>query len=137
MKSKELQIIERLLNVKFQKKQKIFLKVVADENRLRSQLTQIDDQSRAVERSNFYEIRAIGADVVWNSWVERSKRNINMELAQVLAQKDQLKSKVKNDYGKVLVSGELKNLKRSQETNTLQKKNLEAAIQTYLSLRKT
>ncbi|MFK7761911.1 MAG: hypothetical protein AB8B62_01505 [Roseobacter sp.] len=137
MKSKELQDIENLLKIKFQIKQKSFLILVAEENRLRSQLSKIDDQSRLNESSHVHEIRAIGADVAWKSWVDRSKRTLNMELAHILAQKDQVRAKVKNDYGKVLVSGELRKSKYKQEIGTLQRRKLAAAVHSHFRLQGT
>lgn len=100
--------LETILTLRFQKRQQIFSKVVAEEGRLRGQLSKLDDQERRSEASSEQHIKAIGADVVWKTWLERTRMSLNMELAHVLAQKDSLLAAVRKDYGKLLVVRQLR-----------------------------
>lgn len=45
-------------------------------------------------------MRAIGADILWNKWLDQTKVSLNMSLARVLAQKENVARKVRKDVGR-------------------------------------
>ncbi|MEP1610553.1 MAG: hypothetical protein ABJL72_01390 [Roseobacter sp.] len=100
----KLDELEKVLTLRFQKKQQVFAKIVNEEGRLRSQLSKLEEQERASDSTSNHNQKAIGADVIWKAWLSRSRASINLELAQVLAQKESLLSSVRKEYGKLLVS---------------------------------
>lgn len=124
--------MEQIFDLKFKKKQGAFLAVVQQEKQLRAQLKKLDTQARTSQIQEHQNMQAIGADVIWQSWIERSKKSLNMELAQVLAQKETLLSNVKKDYGKLLVSRELSASLANTENDQKQAKLLATAIETAI-----
>ena len=77
-------------------------------------------------------MRAIGADVVWRAWVGRTKTKLNLELAQVLAQKEVMLRDVRKDFGKLAVCQKLKQMELKNSKMTAQKKALAVSIQSNL-----
>jgi hypothetical protein len=132
LKTAQLIEMERLLALKFRSKQQVFVKIVAEEARLRGRIAKLDAQAREAETEGAEHLRAIGADVIWKSWVERAKRSLNLELAQVLAQKERLKATVRREYGKVLVSRSLIDTRQSEEARQAHQRQLETAIEGHL-----
>lgn len=66
-----------------------YLKVsglLAEETRIRSQLTQLDTQSRKACANNV-DMQAVSALFLWQRWSARSRQQLNSELAQVMAKK--------------------------------------------------
>ncbi|AEI96254.1 MULTISPECIES: hypothetical protein [Roseobacter] len=135
MSKRQLNAIKQIFDLQFKKKQGAFLAVVQKEQQLRGQLKKLDTQVRNSQIHEHQNMQAIGADVIWQSWVERSKKTLNLELAQVLAQKETLLSNVRKDYGKLLVSRELYSSIESTERNQTQAKLLVSAIETTITAR--
>lgn len=99
----DLAMIQKLVEVKYRKEQDSFLRLIMQENRLRASLRQLDLHLGQSRECQDVELKAIGADVVWQAWGGRKKRELNMQLAQVLAVKERHISQVRKSYGKVLV----------------------------------
>ena len=133
MKTKTLKELEQLLDLKFRKKQFRYAKVLSHESRLREQLQRLDDQAKEAQKSKDHKLRAIGADVIWKSWLDRTKRTLNMELAQVLAQKEGLKSGVRREYGKLLVGRELLVNQQMDEKKEHQKQALSKTVDDHVN----
>ena len=132
MKTAQLIEIETLLSLKFRNRQQVYARIVAEESRLRLQLAKLDGQVREAEAESTQNLRAIGADVIWKRWVERAKTSLNLELAQVLAQKERLKASVRKEYGKVLVSQRLLEERREEDRRHAADRALDAAIEAHL-----
>lgn len=98
-----------ITKIKYDQQQQSFQRLVSEEARLRGELDRLNFsvlQAQAKPENND-KMRAIGAEIMWQSWVARSKTQINLKLAQVLALKLQHLAQVKKAYGKVLVIEEL------------------------------
>ncbi len=52
-------------------------------------------------------VRQIGADVLWQGWISRTREGLNIELAQILAQKEHMKSELQRAFGKQMAAKEL------------------------------
>jgi hypothetical protein len=50
------------------------------------------------------EIRAIGADLLWEGWVVRQRIALNMRLANLLVQKDALRGQMCKAFGRAKVA---------------------------------
>ncbi len=98
-----------ITQAKYDQQQQSFQKLVSEENRLRAELIRLDVTARQAQSEPIgkQEMRAIGADIIWQGWVTRTKTQLNLKLAQVLALKLHHLAQVKNAYGKVLVVKEL------------------------------
>lgn len=117
----DLAMMQKLVEVKYRQQQESFARLMEQENRLRNSLQQLD-LHLAESRSNTdtYQ-KAIGADVVWQSWIGRKKRALNIQLSQVLAIKERHIDQVKKAYGKVLVTDALHcNLRKAHKQKKAQ-----------------
>lgn len=103
----DVQMMKTLVDIKYRQEQESFERLKAEEDRLRAGLRKLDIQMLESRSSGDAQQRAIGADVQWQAWIGRKKRELNMRLAQVLAIKERHIVQVRKAYGKVLVSTEL------------------------------
>ena len=126
----QLTALLAVTQAKYDQQQQSFGKLVSEENRLRTELEQLDAAARRAqtEPNGESEMRAIGADIIWQGWVARSKTRLNLKLAQVLALKLHQLAQVKQAYGKVLVIKELRDQARSKSTTKRAQNALAQAI---------
>lgn len=103
----DLAQMQKLVDMKYRQQQESFARLLMQESRLRNSLKQLDDHLAESRSSTDTPQKAIGADVVWQAWIGRKKRELNMQLAQVLAVKDRHIAQVRKAYGKVLVTDQL------------------------------
>lgn len=103
----DLAMMQTLVEIKYRQQQESFSRLMMHENRLRASLSQLDQQLAESLSNGDTEQQAIGADVLWQAWVGRKKRELNMQLAQVLAMKERHIAQVRHAYGKVLVTDSL------------------------------
>ena len=104
---KELATIQELVDIKYRQQQESFARLMAQEHRLRRSLVQLDEHLSASRNSGDTQQKVIGADVLWQAWIGRKKRELNMQLAQILAVKEKHIAQVRTAYGKVLVTDTL------------------------------
>ena len=97
----------RVMQVRYELQQQVFRGLVAEENALRSEIARLDADLRASEAENHGHMRAIGADVIWKAWVGRTKSELNLKLARVLARKEHHIQQVRLAFGKVVVTQQL------------------------------
>lgn len=105
----QLKQMQVLVTARYDLAQQAFRTIVAEENKLRSELARLKEmeQSMRVEAYENLSMRSIGADIIWQSWVGRTKRQLNMSLSSVLAKKAPHMAAVRRAYGKVLALDEL------------------------------
>ncbi len=99
--------------------------VMARENALRAQLTQVDDRERAAREQLAQPqiMQQIGADLRWQAWCMRKRRELNMDLAQVMAQKLPLQEALRRSFGRKTALADLvaqEKAKRKQTTERRQ-----------------
>ena len=70
----------------------------------------------------------IGADVIWLAWVGRTKASLNIQLAQVLARKENSIGRLRHAFGKKMVAAQLSEDSKAQQKLEFDNKALEAAI---------
>ena len=130
----QLAQIAEVVNANYEREQRQFAKLVAKEKQLRIALNKLDNMHRSsdVPDANITRMQAIGADVIWLAWVGRSKTALNIQLAQVLAQKEHLQSAVRKAYGKVLVVHQMQDQARADINSKLTKTQLETAVTQFL-----
>jgi hypothetical protein len=105
----QLADLHAITKARYQQQQQRFQELVGEEMRLRGDIARLDQMQRqAIERADQAgEMRAIGADLLWQGWVGRAKTEINLKLARVLALKLHHIEQVRKAFGKVLVIEEL------------------------------
>lgn len=136
MNLNELNQISKIVEAKYQQRQQAFQKLMQQENKLRSDLARLDDQERAAEQTGDQQMRSIGADVIWKAWIGRSKTQLNLELAQVLAQKEHHIHQVRMAYGKVITTNELVDKKQRTLRKTAADDQLLRAIELTIQVEK-
>lgn len=128
----DLAMIRKLVDVKYRQQQESFSRLMLQENRLRSSLRQLDENLAASRSSDDTPQRAIGADIAWQAWVGRKKREINMQLAQVLAVKERHIAQVRKAYGKVIVTDRLYEVVKKEHVQKKAQSELDRAISSML-----
>lgn len=128
--AQELSQLAEVVQAKYEQHQKRFAALVAQENELRSELARLDDMQRNTNapEGSLAQMRALGADVIWQAWLGRSKTALNLQLAQVLAQKEGLQTAVRQAYGKVLVVNQMRDDAQQDAARLMMKNQLTQAI---------
>lgn len=68
---------------------------------LRAQRAAVDALDRTSRPSaDAHPIRATGADVLWQGWLDRQRRELNMQLARQLAEQDHIMRDLKKAQGR-------------------------------------
>ncbi len=84
--------------------------LLAEERRLRAELEQLEARRRAtivVTDECLLGYREIGADLMWQSWIGRSKAHLHADLARILGRKGQVIIRLRRTYGKYLAATQL------------------------------
>ncbi|WP_299414012.1 hypothetical protein [uncultured Sulfitobacter sp.] len=129
---KDLKTMQQVVEIKYRQQQESFARLMVQENRLRASLTQLDQQMADSRASKDSPQKAIGADVLWQAWIGRKKRELNMQLAQVLAVKERHISQVRHAYGKVLVTQTLVDETHTKAQQKMAQSQLDRAISSML-----
>lgn len=128
----DLTAMKQLTEIKYRREQESFGRLLMQENNLRASLAQLDSYMAESQSSTDTPQKAIGADVVWQAWIGRNKRAINMQLAQVLAIKERHIAQVRAAYGKVVVTDELHDRLRKETAEKKAQVQLDRAISSML-----
>lgn len=131
---KNLDQMEQLQELKYRQQQRSFQRLIAEESRLRTALSQLKTHLQESRGNGDVAQRAIGADVLWQGWIGRKRAELNVQLAQVLAIKEQHIRQVRQAYGKLLVSRELHARERNIQKAKMTQAHLDCAIESSLIL---
>lgn len=105
--SDDLRDLVAITNARFQAEQVKLRDILQQEQRLRAKVAELDEQHRAAKApylSDGLGQRVYGGDVLWQGWVARTRRQLQIELAQVLAEKGQKISALSKAHGRKLAS---------------------------------
>ena len=130
----ELRQLEAITQAKYDQQQQSFQRIQSEENRLRAELRKLDEMLLSSNNTDVRigEMRAIGADVIWQGWVGRSKTELNLKLAQVLAIKEQQLQQVRQAFGKLQVVQQLITETKDDQRKKKGQSQLELAMDTAL-----
>ena len=98
---KDLIALKSVLNAKFQAEQAALRDILQEENRLRTQIRELDEQGKG---DIALALKSLGNDVRWRVWVANARTKLNTELARVLARKEQATARLRREFGKVQAS---------------------------------
>jgi hypothetical protein len=129
----DLIMMQKLVEIKYQQQQQSFARLMTQENRLRLSLKQLDQQLADSRSNNDTKQQAIGADILWQAWIGRKKRELNLKLAQILAVKERHVAQVREAYGKVLVTKELFGKESAVVKQEMAQSELDRAISSTLN----
>lgn len=102
MSRKALNQISIVTEALFQREYQAIQKILKREASLRQSLAKLEAQSKDAE-SQYIEdcvMKTIGADFLWQAWVSRTQRQLNIELAQVMAGKIETMTRVRKAFGR-------------------------------------
>ena len=89
MKSNQILPLEKVTDAAFQKQFQQLRPILEAEARIQQQLLKLDTQLNQVRtesrQTEGYQIS--GTDILWNGWESTTRRQLNMQLAQIRAQK--------------------------------------------------
>jgi hypothetical protein len=122
--------LHQLSALKYRHSQQQMAEILTRENALRAELIKlrghiVETHALPPEQS---QMRAIGADVIWLRWVTRTQNRLNIELAQVMAQKEGHIARHRKAFGKMQVSRSLAEGERERRLNALRDHALARAI---------
>ena len=127
----DLEKLHQLTELAYAKSAAGLTDILAKEAALRADLKRLRDaafeaQSLPVAARS---MRNIGADVIWLQWVAKTTGELNLELAQVLAQKEALLARQRRALGRRDVADGLVADARKDAAAKRKKAALEAAIE--------
>ena len=119
--------LKTLSNLKYLHSQQALSELLRRENDIRSELARLrtllhETQAQPPEQ---VKMRTIGGDVIWMQWLGQAQRKLNIELAQILAQKETLLAKHNKAHGRKIVAERL----ADQEITLCRRMKLKAQIE--------
>lgn len=129
--ARDLMQMRTVCDARYAQMQQKFADVLAREGKLRAELARLSDMALQGTSQNDQaaNMRAIGADVIWQGWLGRTKAELNMELAQVLATKEKHIHDVRQAYGKVMVVRKMQDDLKADSRKQAAKTALSLAIE--------
>lgn len=102
MRQDTLSQISAVTEVMFQREFSAIQGILKEESDLRQSLAQLDAQSLSskVNHADDCTMKTIGADILWQAWVSKARRQLNIELAQVMAKKIEKMSQIRKAFGR-------------------------------------
>ena len=88
--------------------------------------------AEAVDANGMTEMHSVGADILWRAWVARMLTQLNTELAQVLARKENCLAQVLRSFSRMNVTVQLAEKSEEQEKTKRNKIALNRAISSDL-----
>lgn len=81
-------------------------RLAAEETLLRQALAALEDarKSNMQVDETYREMRALGTDLLWEAWIVRQRTALNMRLANLLVQKEVMRSEMRSAFGRAQVA---------------------------------
>lgn len=113
------------------KSQKALAKIQAEEARLRRQIGTLQEHRRMSHDADpgLMPMRAIGADILWQGWIDRTQGDLNIDLARVMVRKAPIVKKARKDIGRRDVVSEMRDQAQIEETRAQDTRRMEAMLQ--------
>lgn len=92
--------------------------VLEEEKALRRGLDDLETRHKAVSRLDapgLGEMRQIGADIIWEGWVDRKRRELQAHLARCLVRKNRLMRNVQKAFGRNMAAEKLQTEARLED----------------------
>ncbi len=118
MKNNQIRELSVLTDALYQAELNKMREINAREASLRHDLAELENfhqSNSTLPPDELHTVRQIGADVLWEGWVSRTREELNTKLAQVLAQKARLTVALRQAFGKQIAAAEM--LDQADEAN--------------------
>ena len=102
--------------------------VVAEETRLRTALADLTAQQKAgVDPADprITSMRQIGADILWQGWLDRKRRTLQSDLARCLVRKNRMMQQIAKAFGRTNAAQNLHDAALAQQRAKVTKKEFE------------
>lgn len=108
--------------------------LLQEESRLRKALARLQEQSEAERQTLATDMpmQSIGADLLWQGWLERSRKELNVELSQVLAKKSTAMDRVRRAFGRSNAVQTMHDKFTSESAATRRKAQMENLLRSHL-----
>lgn len=103
-------MLNRILEAKYASRLAAFQRVLERERSLRASLQELAERARETHIATPENMKLIGADVIWQSWIEQKSRHLNLELAQVMVQKEHETHLLRQEFGRKLAGSEVERI---------------------------
>ncbi|AZV80123.1 hypothetical protein EBB79_20995 [Parasedimentitalea marina] len=102
MKQKKLDQMAAVTQAQYLREHAKIKPILDAEADLRGKLAKLDAQMKETRQQGEQDhaMRALGADLLWQGWHSRTRRQLNIELAQVTARKLMAMDKVRKAFGR-------------------------------------
>ena len=123
--TKELVDLARMTDAVYRNRLAGLQRLSAEEAKVRQTLASLD-AARQIGRSALtvdMEMRAIGADLLWQGWVTRQRMEQNILLANLLIQKEAMRKQLQASFGRAQVAESLLASHMASDRNKRNKQN--------------
>lgn len=126
----DLESLKFLTELKYTQSLSGMAEIRAKEARLRHMIERLKQQAFEAQAlpADQLDMHNIGADVIWLKWVSKTVRNLNLELAQLLAQKETYLAGQRRALGRKTAAEHTFQKERTARQRTKQANALQTAI---------
>ncbi|WP_299607882.1 hypothetical protein [uncultured Tateyamaria sp.] len=127
--------LQQISDLKFRQSEQALTKLQSREATLRNELLRLQGLAHETnsQPASDAELRSIGGDIIWLRWLADSRRKLNIELAQVLAQKEALVARHRVANGKKIVTDALFDKQQASSKKEKADRALAKAIETSVA----
>jgi hypothetical protein len=102
MKTEKLAQLAQVTEALYLREYEKIRPILAREAELRRDLTRLNGLAEEARRqeADAFAMRTVGADLLWQGWVTRTRRQLNIELATVMARKIEAMRRVRKAFGR-------------------------------------
>lgn len=129
MTQKTLNDLKDLTDIVYRGEQASLKKIITQEQELRAEIAKLEERHNAVIRTHGLDVsgtRSYGGDVLWQGWVERSRSDLQIRLAQVMARKSDFIRRLSLAHGRKEAAARLVDENRSKRAFEHAKKRIDA-----------
>lgn len=135
--SSDFKDLAALTEAQYRAKQAELEPILTEERRLRRALADLDRDvtgNAALPTTDVVDLKRVGGDMAWRRWAAQSRRNLQIQLARVLAQKANKMAGLKTAFGRAEAVSAMKRQEAAARASARDKAQLEE-IQSLMTLK--
>lgn len=128
MKLQTLNELQKIAQARYLSEFEKIRSILEKEKVLRRALRNLDEQGKSAGSSleTAQQMQMVGADLLWQRWASRTRNELNLELAQVLARKIAAMDDVRKTFGQgravdAIITAEKLEIRRQRTTQFLER----------------
>lgn len=117
MRNSDLRCLESLIGAQYRARQVAWSKAIIEIEEIKDKIRQTDENRRRsyVNDLSLTKLKSIGGDVLWQSWLVRKRRLLEVTLSHKMANLSEARRLMQLDYGKTLSIETQLNLNEDEE----------------------